>query len=250
VWRLAWDDAAVMGVVLDVAGTNVSVAPATFESPDDPVTVVVPAADWPIGADLHIWHRLATDVPLGVLLAPIGAVPDRYLAPGAEVDAVFGAATALMLADLVPETERLAQAVTIAEPPPAVEAVAFTELLADRATSEVAAATGIPMATITAFRRGRQRPTVDQASRLAAYLDVPVRVVSGRVSIPAALIEAVQRPAHRLSIRARAARQAISEAVARLLVAEEVVARPARTTGTVERDVDAWDELVRQHLHE
>lgn len=90
---------------------------------------------------------------------------------------------------------------------------------------------------ITEILRGRRAATLDEASRLAAVLDLEPAQLRRAVHLPAALVHAVERPVHGLAIRARAAAASITEAAARLLVAEGVVATPARTTAT-ERDVE------------
>lgn len=246
-WRLDWEGEEAIALVLEDGGDALVVAPATFEGPDDPVATEVLMDDSPVGAPLYLWHRLACTVPLGAFLGPVCTLPTIYLeAPAVAVS--FGAASALLMAEVAASVAPLATAAVLDTTAPA-DAVDLLALLDGHATSELAAATGIPMEVITGYRRRQRRPTPDEAARIAAHLHVPVTSVSGALPIPYGLARAVQRPVHRIAIRLRAIAEQVTEALMRVRVAEGVLASPARTTGA-ERDDAAWDELVAQYLHE
>jgi hypothetical protein len=248
IWRVEWDGAGFLVLVLGGGPEAFSVAPVTFEGPEDLVATEVPPADAPFEIPIYVWHRLSREVPLGVFLAPFGALPMGYLEAGPTA-ATFGSSTALLMADISTAVERLADAVTFdLEPAPAL-AEALPALLKGHATSEIQKATGIALSIITGFKRGDRRATSEEAARLAEYLGVQVSAVSGVIRLPSALIRAVQRPIHRIAMRLSALRAGVSEMAMRILVAERAYALPARTSGA-DRDVSAWDEIVSQVLDE
>jgi len=245
-WRLEWEGTGLLAMVLAEDGPDLLVAPVTFERPDEPVAVEVPAEDTPTGTSMFVWHRLAQPVPLGAFLAPVAALPVQYMEKRPEATA-FGPNTVLLMADV---SAALAHVAAVPELQPETAAsVDLRTLLSGHATSALASATEIPMAVIQTFKRNLGRPNHEEAHRLAAFLGTPTANVLGSVRIPEALARVVQRPLHRIAIRLRAAAASVSEAVMRVTVAEAVMVTPARTTGG-ERDEEAWDELIRQYLDE
>lgn len=249
-WRLEWDGAGLLAVVLVVEGETIMVAPVTFEEPNDPVATVVPAGDSPIDAPMYVWHRLTRQVPLGVFLAPAGELPMAYLAEEPAAGA-FGEDTALLMADLAMTAGALAEAWTLTAAASTPEAGApLPDLLRQHVPSEIKAATGIATAAVTELRRGDRSPTAEEAELLARYLGVPADTIRGQVPIPLPLAWAIERPIHRRHIQARAAANRVTELRMRRTVAEGVMPLAARTTGTAERDVAVWDELVRHYLDE
>ena len=250
-WRLEWDSNAMLALVLGAAGDTFTVAPVTFEEPTDSIAAVVPVEDSPVDAPMFVWHRLARQVPLGVFLAPAGQLPDAYLEyePAATS---FAEDTARLMVDLAMTTGALAEAWTLvaeaAEPGEA--AAGLPDLLQNLVPSEIKAATGIPTVAVTELRRGDRSATDEEAELLASYLGMPVDDVRGRPSIPVMLARAIERPIHRAHIKSRAVAEHVTEMVMRGTVAEGVMPIAARTTAGVERDVDAWDELVRHYLNE
>lgn len=250
-WRLEWEGAALLALVLVVESETITVAPVTFEEPNDPVATVVPAGDSPIDAPMFVWHRLARQVPLGVFLGSAGELPMAYLAEEPAAGA-FGEDTALLMADLAMTAGALAEAWTLtADAASTPEAGApLPDLLRHHVPSEIKAATGIAAAAVTELRRGDRSPTDEEAELLARYLGVPAGSIRGQVPIPLPLAWAIERPIHRRHIQARAAAGRVSELRMRRTVAEGVMPLAARTTGAADRDVAVWDELVRHFLDE
>jgi transcriptional regulator with XRE-family HTH domain len=250
-WSLEWESATLLALVLDVDGKTLTVAPVTFEEPSDPVATVVPAVDSPIDAPMFVWHRLARQVPLGVFLAPAGELPVAYVNDEPST-ATFGEDTALLMADLATAAGALAEARTlVVEAGATLEAAAMLpELLRHRVPSEIKAATGITTAAVTELRRGDRSPTDEEAELLASYFGVSADTLRGQVPVPSPLAWAIERPMHRRHIRARAVGEGVTEMSMRRTVAEGVMPLAARTTGAAERDVAAWDELVRHYLDE
>lgn len=250
-WRLEWEANAALALVLGVDGDVFTVAPVTFEEPTDPIATVVPVEASPVDAAMFVWHRLAQHVPLGVFLAPAGRLSAAYLKyePTATT---FGEDTALLMADLAMTMSALADAWTlVAEAAAPLEtATALPDLLRSLVPSQIRAATGIPTAAITELRRGDRSATEEEAELLASYLGMPVDAVRGRVSVPMMLARAIERPVHRVHIQALAMADRLTEMMMRRTVAEGVMPLAARTTPATERDVAAWDELVRHYLDE
>lgn len=251
-WLLEWAGSALLAAVLDAAGTRFLVAPATAEVPDSAEAgIPVAPAESPTGAALHLWGSLRRDVPLGVFLRPVGRLPATVVAQAASMSPVPPSSwtSALQSAELVAAIGVLANSTWVPEPELEATASPIAELVRAKGLRPQALAeqSGVPVAVITEIVRERRAATLDEASRLAAVLDVEPAQLRRPIHLPAALVHAVERPVHRLAIRARAAAASITEAAARLLVAQAVVATPARTTAT-ERDVETWDQLVRHHL--
>lgn len=256
-WQLDWEADALVAVVVDIADDHFVVAPVTTEPPSDAaeaarIQLIVP--------DTIVWAWPATaEVPLGVFGHPVGT------ASAADVDEVrrrmretrdrslledlaIGGLDLLRRADLAAAVTALADAQWL--PDAAEEALSVRDLMAERGLrpSLVAELTGLPASAITELARGVRRADDTEAAALADVLDVPAARLRGGVSLPGALVRAVERPVHRAAIRARAIAAGMTEAIARLAVAEAVYARPARTAGDTERGVDAWSELVAHHL--
>ncbi len=250
-WHLEWEADALLALVLAVDDESVTVAPVTFEEPADPIAAVVPAEDSPVDAPMFVWHRLARQAPLGVFLAPAGELPATYLSYAPSLS-TFGEDTALLMAELAMTMGALAEAWSlVAEAADPLHAAAvLPELLRNLVPSEIKAATGIPTASVTELRRGDRRATETEAELLASYLGMPVDAIRERVPVPVMLARAIERPIHRLHIRARAMAERLPEVMMRRTVAEGVMPLAARTTAGAERDVAAWDELVRHYLDE
>jgi len=246
-WRLEWEDQATLAVVTGINGPIVSILPAAVDSPDDDIDPAVEADESPLGIPLFLWHDLSYDVPLGVFSQRAGAVPPAAIeeaGPPRERSWAIAAAMAEALAAV----NRLAAAEWVPKRP-ATAPVDLAATLKQQGLipSRIEALTGIPAARLLAFVRGSQAPTWDEALRLGELLDVDPGSLHRPVSLPDALIWAIERPVHRMKLRLRAIKDGLTEAGARFQVAEEVLARAARTTPG-QREVDAWDELVRHHL--
>jgi hypothetical protein len=256
-WQLDWEDDALVAVVVDVADDRFVAAPVTTEPPVKPTSAA--RVDL-VEPDAIVWAWPATaEVTLGVFSYPVGT------ASAGDVDAVrtgmretsdrtlledlaVGGLDLLRRADLVATVTALAAAQWVPDAPE--EALSVRDLMAERRLlpSQVAERTGLPASVITELARGVRHANDAEAAALADVLDAPAARLRGHVSLPAALVRAVERPVHRVAIRARAIAAGTTEAIARLIVAEAVYARPARTAGDTARDVDAWSELVAHHL--
>lgn len=256
-WQLDWEADALIAVVVDIADDRFVVAPVTTEPATDPTGAARIELDEP---DTVVWAwPTSADLPLGVFSHPVGTASagdvDTVRARMEETsgrtlleDLAVGGLDLLRRADLASAVTALADAHWIADT--TEDALSVRDLMADRRLlpSQVADRTGLPASAITELARGIRHADEAEAAALADVLNVPAARLRGRVSLPAALVRAIERPVHRAAIRARAAAAGITEAVARLTVAEAVLARPARTAGDTERDVNAWSELVAHHL--
>lgn len=249
IWHLEWDSDAALAVVLSAGDDGLEVAPVTAEGPGDAATVVVPAAESPLGVALFVWLGLRRPVPLGVFSRPGGSVRIDQDAPAAASAGPLTPDTAMLRAELAGVVDRFSAAAWAPSPAMAAGAVSLSQLLRDRnlKATELARAAGLQPADITALARGVREMSADEASRLAAALNVTPDTLRRPAVIPPALIRAVERPLHRLTIRLRALGENIGEAAMRLQVAHGVLAMPARTSAA-DRDAQTWDELVRHYL--
>lgn len=247
-WRAEWDSAALLVLITGRVDDAYTAVPVTFEEPPDPVAYEIPSDASPVGAALHAWPVAAAELPLGVFLAHMGAVPLAHADPPIRA-APFGAATGLLLAEIIADIAALASARAFDSTADDHGQSPLPDLLRDHRTSAISQATGIPLEVVTGYKRAERTPTPAEAERLGDFLGLPAASLAGRAALPAPLLRAVQRPVHRPRIRVLAAEHAVPEAVMRTRVAEEVLPMAARTTRG-ERDVAAWDELVSQYLDE
>ncbi len=256
-WQLSWELDTLLAVVVDVADDLFVVAPVTIEPPSSPTEAARIRLNAPV-AIVWAWATVA-EVPVGVFSHPVGAASagdvDDFRVRMRETsfrplleDLAAGGRDLLRRTDLAAAMSALADAQWL--PDAAEEPLSVRDLLADRhlLPSQVAELAGLPASAITEIARGVRRADDTEASALAEVLDVPAARLRGHVSLPDALVRAVERPVHRAAIRARALTAGVTEAIARLTVAEAVYVRPARTAGDADRDVDAWSELVAHHL--
>lgn len=268
VWQLDWARDAVFAVVLSGQDADRLVAPVTPEAPRSPESAARIEIEEP-GPPIFMWHEPLAAVPLGVFSELIGHLSERSVrstefreqveralrpdndpsTPFAlEFDSPEAAADALHRADFRAALSALASATWI--PTSDAEPIRLCDLLLERdlRPAALSSLTGLPASAITELLRGVRQATPREAAALAKALDVPANRVGGPVSIPNALVRAIERPVHRAAIRVRAASGGLSEALARLRVAEAVMAMPARTTTKARDDVEAWDELIRHYL--
>lgn len=248
-WHLEWGDAALVALVLDADVDRYLVAAVTAEAPAEPgPTIEIPETANRL--TLYVWPALRRTVPLGVFNRPVGdQVPTDVVTAALTrgFESASDWSTATRLADLLARLDQLSEATWI--PVVAEEPVILGDLVRARGLrpSALAQLSGVPAGAITELVRGVRQATPDEAARLAATLDVPAVDLGQPVSIPRALARAIDRPVHRAAIRLRALHARVTEAAARLDLAETVLAMPARTAHA-ERDVDAWDQLVRHQL--
>lgn len=248
-WQLEWGGAALLVAVRAILDDGYEVIPVTGEAPEDPAGSVVVERDMsPLGLPLHLWLAAGFDVPLGVFLRPLGRLEPDVLAP---VEGDVQASTweaALLRLELLEVADELSSAEWVPRPATA-PVVPLRDLLRASAVrpSDVGARTSVRAADVTAMIQGRREPTDAEARELAAVLGVEVDAVRQPVQLPEPLVRALERPVHRAAIRLRAARERVSEGLARLAVGRQALAMPARTT-VGERDVETWDQLVRQVL--
>lgn len=202
----------------------------------------------PFGLAFYLWPAAEFSVPLGVFSRRAGAVGEHVLAALNAVGSMRSWEGALRQLELIRVGEQLSTAQWVPQVP-ADAHVPLRELLRARALrpSDVEARTGIRAADLTAMIQGWREATDSEAAQLAELLDVSPSVVKRPVALPPALVRAIERPVHRAALRLRALRNQTSEALARLAVARSVLAMPARTA-VAERDVETWDQLVRQYL--
>jgi transcriptional regulator with XRE-family HTH domain len=251
-WLLDWDSKGLLAAVLTADDARLVIAPVTAEAPEEADdAVVVPASSSPASVELHIWGGLRREVPLGVFLRPAGRVSTEAISQARSMPApgTRSWAAGMQRAELVAAVDTLSHASWIPDVTEAVAAVRLADLMRDRRLRPAALAevSGVPVAAITELLREQRRATADEVERLAAALQVEPADVRRPVGVPAALVHAVERPIHRVGIRVRAAAAGVSEAAARVMVAEAVIATPARTTSG-ERDVETWDQLIRHYL--
>jgi hypothetical protein len=251
-WLLDWEGERLLGVVQGRGERPLmwTVAPATIEA-DDELTgsaAEITEEASPIGLPIRIWAQATVAVEQGVFLHRAGTLPnpeqldrsdDR---PGASS---WGAAA--ILAGLGRTLDTLGTAQWI--PASDTSAVDAGELMAAQRLqpTDVEAATGIPASRVRDIARGVVEPSPSEAQRLAELLGTDPDAVRSTPEPPLALIDAVSSPMRRPAIRLRAMRDGVSEAVARWSATVGVMAMPARTSG-VERDADAWDDLLEQYL--
>jgi transcriptional regulator with XRE-family HTH domain len=246
-WQLDWERGALLALVLAVDARTIQVAPVSAEDPLDERAVAFDAGD--LGATLFAWPSLRRSVPLGVFGYPVGEIAPEIatVIRDAQPAAARDWNGALQVADLMAVLDILSEASWA--PQPAEEPLSLRELLQARGLlpAELSAATGIPASAITELLRRARTVSEEEANALGKALDVNPNLLRAPASIPAALVHAIERPVHRAALRLCALAQGISESAARMHAAEAVVAMPARTTNQ-ERDVEAWDQLLRHHL--
>lgn len=251
-WLLDWEGERLLGVVQGRGDRPLmwTVAPATIEDDDELTgsTAAIGEEVSPIGLPIRIWAQAAVAVEQGVFLHRAGTLPDAEAPVGD--DGQPGERSwdaAAILADLGRTLDTLGTAHWI----PTSDAVVVDvgELMASQRLrpTDVEAATGIPASRVREIARGVVEPSPTEAPLLADLLGTDPDAVRSTPEPPLALIDAVSSPMRRPAIRLRAMRDGVSEAVARWSATVGVMAMPARTSG-VERDADAWDDLLEQYL--
>lgn len=250
-WHLEWEGAAMLAVVTAVAGDRYQVAAAipTIGDTDEPGAVS--ADQSPLGVALALWPVPDLTVPLGVFARRAGPVPDSAVDAMKAAEPRRSWAATLARLDLVPAVEALHDASWVPQRAPTANTPTLAELMRARnlKPSEVAARTRLSPADVIAIVSDTRAATPTEADELAALLDVDPATVRRPVSIPGALVQAIERPIHRAAVQLRAARDGVSEAAARLSAATAVLAMPARTS-SADRDVATWDQLLTQYLDE
>jgi transcriptional regulator with XRE-family HTH domain len=254
-WLLEWNGTEVLGAVLGQAAERRrwEVVPITAAGPGDTGSPeVVGSAESPLGVALRLWPSLRADVDQGVFFRWYATasqeVTSRASAHSADQQSKSWEA-AMQLADLSAAMQELGGAEWL----PAQTEVAPARLIDERmralhlTPTKAARAAGIRPARVMQLVRGEAIADPDEARRLASVLGVDPAVLSGAPDLPEPLIDAVSKPQWRPMVRLRALREGVSEAVARLAVATEVLALPARTSSG-ERDAEAWKSLIRQYL--
>lgn len=251
-WLLDWDGARLLAVVLaaDRGDHQFEVAIASLEDPgpDGGIHHVEPA-DSPLEEDLYIWNGFRRTFDRGVFLRKAGRVPDvlgdlehsestvpQSWRAASQLAELGGAARILVDATWLPYIDEAS--------------IPMAELMNERGLkpSDLARETGLSTACVRDVGRGVRQPTEDEWALLAVALGVEPSGVDAPLRIPDALAAAVSRPRYRFKVRARAFRDGVSEAAARLGLVAEVLAMPARTTAG-ERDESTWTALLEQCLN-
>jgi hypothetical protein len=248
IWRLEWEGVTSTVVVRSV-DELLSVVPVRFVPMID---LERANYDRPLLVGADAWR------PIGgsTWAVPLGVFRDRLEASLEErgpnmVEAVPSWDAALSLASTVSESAVLAAASWLPDQSDSAEPFNLLAELEARGatTADVVASTSLRPGDVVRIARSDIAPTDAQAAEIAAFLGVPEAAVGGRVSVPAQLARAIERPAHRLSIKARALQKGITEAVERLTVTQGVQVLSARTSPGG-RTVDTWSELVTRFLDE
>lgn len=250
VWSLEWEHLGLLVAVLS-DGPTYRVCPLSAETPEpttDTTPVLVSSRDRQV--PLHLWFSVTADVGLGVFSRLAGRLTDDTRAvPKAQSDAgsqTWVAALHGLAYRCALEAFETAQWVSDHD---GAEVVSLDTLMRNQSIrpTSLAQQTGIPPSSVTELVRGRRTPSDDEAQRLASVLGVTPEALRAPVQVPSALQHAIERPVHRDAIRSRAAQAGVTEPAERQQLAEVLLQTAARTT-TSERDVEAWDQLLRHQL--
>lgn len=251
-WLLEWGGTSVLGFVMAMADQprHWMVAPTTVGGPGDGTgQVVVDAESSPIGVELRIWTSLVTPVDQGVFLRHYTSVPHvQELAPAAMEEVPKSWDVVILLAEIGAAMHTLAEAEWLPTQAPSSTSIADRMRAVNVKPSQIAETTGISADVVRDIARGAASPTPAQATALAGVLKVDPPELMSAPELPVELVEAASRPRWRPTIRRRAVQEGVTEGVARLAVATDVVGMAARTT-TGERDAATWDALIGQYLH-
>jgi hypothetical protein len=246
IWRLSWDDETALGVIWDVEPDRIRVLPVVDVGDADEWALLLGPADSSLGTDIAVSVALATAVPWAVLDAAIAAVADttnltelmRAFKQGTTANVPTGDPV------LQPADERLVELEEVGDMfarfanipwPPSVEATAaaadFDTLLSILGDIERALAIS---------NRGA-RPTDTEADLIEA--------ATGQRPTGAPLdpdvIQVIDRPKWKPTVRRRAAARHVGEADARRQLADEAGPALVAARGTYGGKVDPEVVLER-----
>jgi hypothetical protein len=260
-WRLTWDTTALLVLVLDLNGSDPSVAPVSLDPPTgDERTMILPADTNILGAAAATWVGLTRGVPLRVFDACLGRIQPHFLTAartilrGGEVgeqgEVEIGqpiaspfSREAELLADLEDDLERLAEARWA--PPQTTPARSIPDLLAGRADLE-----DFQQALATTPGRawqlwcGERALKPDEAETVGQRFGIAADALLATASLPSDLIAELDRPTWRPELRARKAALRLDDRHVRLEAAYGCLV-PARTTGASDGQ---WRQLLRQYF--
>lgn len=264
IWQLDSDEDTLLALVLDQSGDGFIVGAVSRECSSGAALSLPLAIEDDL--ELFLWNVVAT-APLGVFDFPVARLAEAAFEaarswPGIRDGGLSGAGDLdlgvfelgvsrvdqLLRADLAAALSGVAAIDWIPESPQ--ELRPLRDLFAERSLrpGAVAEVSGLPAPAITELLRGRRQATDVEAVALAAVLDVSPDELRQRPTLPAELVQAVQRPSLRNVIRLQAAARQMSETDVRLDVINSVFALAARTTTRV-RDIETWSQLIRHHLN-
>lgn len=287
-WRLRWEQATELAVVIAIDRWRVTVAPVTTDiAAADEYSLLLPPTVSPLNIALAVCMSLECTVPMFVLdrqiapasrptnnpqhaaaqLPPPQTLLDVWRAwrRGTAVPASLTYGIALDEGDLDRRELRgviassfaplIGASATIPGADPLGEVVPLAQRVRDRGLrpAELTQATGLPLAVFTRINRGgRVNPA--EAAKLAAVLDTdPRTVLDANPALDDDLITEVSQPRHRPALRRLARADGTDEDQQRWTAAEAASPTAARTvTGRQQADPRAttthWAEKIDHYL--
>jgi DNA-binding transcriptional regulator YdaS (Cro superfamily) len=269
-WRVAWDGAAQLVVILEATGPDAAkVAPVTLDPPvADAASVILDATMTVLGQPATVWGGLAHTVPFLVFDLMIGEIDsvvvdavERVAADGnpgdlphgmrvgAAVESAFDPIAEIRaeLSDEFADLAAAAWAPEISSEP----ARPLRELLRERSDmaelmKALAGLLGAGLPDVIDLMKGMRPVTPDQASAIAKMTGLTIgQVLSAASTLPAGLITELDHPRWRKALQARR-RPGEPESAARLRTAYGVLALAARQTGAA--SAPAWRQRIHQFL--
>ncbi|MDQ3152986.1 MAG: hypothetical protein M3R63_15170 [Actinomycetota bacterium] len=261
-WRAGWDEATVLVVVLETGVGGLLAAPVSVDPAvgDDRSLVLEPDGSV-LQVAVAVWAGLARAVPLRVLetyLETIQASTVQALTAlqrGSSVDPPAGTRVGLPVvspfdtaarvqAALADTLELLADAswTPSAAPAPRVPG----DVLGDRVDlAELPGLLCVNLPVVWDLLRGRRPLSTEQAEALADRYGVDADDLLAAPAPPAELVEELDHPRWRPTLRNRRRLHGLDDADVRRQIAYGTLAMAARQTGT---SVPSWRDRIRHYL--
>ena len=265
-WRLRWDEAMALSVVLRVEGDDVVVVPVGLDPwmADDYAVVV--GAEWsPLPTGFAAWVGLEAVVPLVVL--------DVFLGEIDALDQIAVVRQAYRRGTPVPETVVVGPPLTDADAEraqyrrqislalaslaettwfdvavPEAGARSLVELLRDVDPRRLAEALGLDTRSAFALMGGERLVDDIEAEVIAALVGVDIgEVRTARPAVPAELIHELGHPRHRRAVERQAQAASRHEGVERRVALAALLPAAARRAGDESAPLD-WRRLVDDHF--
>ena len=253
IWRAAWKSSVQLILIIGVGDNEIDAVPLSpdVEFADDDTVQLEPRP--PLTHALAAWRGLRSRLPTRVLDVRVcpalsaAAMGHLHDAPGVGATATSALDERVQLrSHLAQRMEELAAATWV---PSAVDPVDIGARINERGVkpSVLARELGLTPGDITDLARGDRRPSVEQARKLAPFLDLSAEQLTA-VNLDDDLVWALDRPRFRRPLAERGRAAGIDdEAEWRLHMATNELPVAARTTGTNDPR-RRWMGLIQDYL--
>jgi len=261
-WRAGWDEATVLVVVLETGVGDLLAAPVSVDpAVGDNRSLILEPDGTVFQVEVSVWAGLARAVPLRVLetyLETIQASTAQALTAlqrGSSVDPPVGTRVGLPVmspfdtaarvqAALADTLELLADASWAPSAAPA--RCVPGDVLGDHVDlAELPGVLSVNLPVAWDLLRGRRPLSTEQAEALAARYGVNADDLLAAPAPPAELVEELDHPRWRLTLRSQRRLHSLDDAHVRRRIAYGTLAMAARQTGT---SVPSWRDRIRHYL--